>query len=223
MMEQLADGVFRLQGHPREAFNCYLVEGVLIDACTRHARRRILRDLRAHKVVGHALTHAHADHQGSSAAVCRALDVPFMCGEKDVPVAESGDTTAELPPHPINRLELRFWAGPGHPVDRPLREGDTLGRFEVLDTPGHSPGHISFWRESDRVLIVGDVLFNRGPLRGASGLHEPPPIFTPDPSTNRASARRLAALRPRVAAFGHGPVLRDPDRLEKFVASLAPA
>jgi glyoxylase-like metal-dependent hydrolase (beta-lactamase superfamily II) len=112
------------------------------------------------------------------------------------------------------------WAGPPRKVDRPLREGDLVGGFEVLDVPGHSPGHVAYWREPDRVLVLGDVLNNMNVLTGIPGLHEPKLIFTPDPARNRESARRLAALRPALACFGHGPPLRDPDRIERFVAGL---
>ena len=76
------------------------------------------------------------------------------------------------------------------------------------------------WRESDRVLIVGDVLANVNMITGMPGLNTPPDLFTPDPARNRASARRLAALRPALACFGHGAPLRDPDRLADFVATL---
>lgn len=223
-MEQLADGVFRLGGFPDGAFNSYVIDGVLIDARTRHAARRILREVGGHEIVGHAVTHAHADHQGASRAVCRALGVPLMCGERDVATMESGDTLTAVPPHLVNRLQRRLWAGPGHPIDRVLREGDRVGGFEVLEVPGHSPGHVAFWREGDRLLIAGDVCFNRSPLLGLPGLHEPPRVFTPDPERNRASVRRIAQLRPRIACFGHGPVLSDPGRLAEFAARLpAPA
>jgi glyoxylase-like metal-dependent hydrolase (beta-lactamase superfamily II) len=59
----------------------------------------------------------------------------------------------------IPRFQLRYWAGPAHSVDRVLREGDEVGGFTVIEPPGHAPGHISFWRESDRTLVLGDVLF----------------------------------------------------------------
>ena len=62
------------------------------------------------------------------------------------------------PDHRLNRLAVRYWAGPGHPFDRRLREGDEVAGFTVLETPGHAPGHVAFWREADRVLILGDVL-----------------------------------------------------------------
>jgi glyoxylase-like metal-dependent hydrolase (beta-lactamase superfamily II) len=95
-----------------------------------------------------------------------------------------------------------------------------VGGFTVLETPGHTPGHVSYWRERDRVLIAGDVLTNVNMSTGVSGLHEPLAFGTPDPARNRACARRLAELQPALVCFGHGPPLRDPDKLAKFVASL---
>ena len=95
-----------------------------------------------------------------------------------------------------------------------------MAGFTVLETPGHTPGHVSFWRERDRVLIAGDVLANMNLNTGVTGLHEPLAFATPDPARNRASARRLAELRPALACFGHGPPLRDPGKLAEFVAGL---
>jgi glyoxylase-like metal-dependent hydrolase (beta-lactamase superfamily II) len=105
-------------------------------------------------------------------------------------------------------------------VDRPLREGDEVAGFTVLDVPGHSAGHVAFWRESDRVLVLGDVLNNMDVMTGRRGLHEPKVFFTPDPARNRESIHRLAALEPRLACFGHGPPLRDPRALQDFAAKL---
>ena len=102
------------------------------------------------------------------------------------------------------------------PVARALHEGDDLGHgFVVLETPGHSDGHVAFWRESDRTLVAGDVLFNMNVLTTVPGLHEPPRILTRDPRRNRESARRLAALEPELVLFGHGPPLRDPARCRR--------
>jgi len=98
---------------------------------------------------------------------------------------------------------------PAHPVARRLREGDELEGFVVLDAPGHSPGHIALWRESDRTLVCGDVFFN------LPRLGPPPDFLTVDPQRNRESMRRLAQLRPALVLFGHGPPLRDPDRLAR--------
>jgi hypothetical protein len=106
-------------------------------------------------------------------------------------------------------------------VARALREGDDLGHgFAVLETPGHSDGHVAFWRESDRTLVAGDVLFNMHVLTTVPGLREPPTILTRDPQRNRESARRLAALEPELVLFGHGPPLRDPVALKAFVDGL---
>jgi glyoxylase-like metal-dependent hydrolase (beta-lactamase superfamily II) len=118
-------------------------------------------------------------------------------------------------------VQRRFWTGPAHPVARALVEGDEVAGFTVLETPGHSRGHLAYWRESDRVLILGDVLTNIDLRSGIPGLHEPPAMLTPDPARNRVSARRLAQLRPRLACFGHGAPLRDPGKLADFVARLA--
>ena len=94
-------------------------------------------------------------------------------------------------------------------------------RCAVLEVPGHSAGHVAYWRESDRVLVLGDVLNNMNVLTGLPGLHEPKVIFTIDPAQNRDSARRIAALDPALVCFGHGPPLRDPRKLTEFVAGLS--
>lgn len=219
-MERLADDLWLLAGRPRHAFNVYLMGDVLVDAATRHARGRILRQLDGREVSAHALTHAHGDHQGASHAVCQELGLPLHVGEADADAAQTGDLRATAPLNPVTRLQLRFWAGPGHPVQRRLVEGDEVGGFTVIDTPGHSPGHIAFWRERDRALVTGDVLFGRHPVTGRPGLHEPPRMFTPDPARNRESIRRIAALQPAVACFGHGPPWRDPHALGAFAAAL---
>jgi hydroxyacylglutathione hydrolase len=221
-MKQLANDVQMLAGLPPNAINVYLVGDVLIDAGTRQAEKRIMRQIAGRGVTAHALTHAHPDHQGSSHAVCERLGIPLWCGQGDVPAMETlGGISNSQVPGWLNRLQQRFWTGPPHPVARALVEGDEVAGFTVLESPGHSAGHVAYWRESDRVLILGDVLNNMNLRTGISGLHEPPDIFTPDPPRNRASARRLAALRPQLTCFGHGPPLRDPGRLADFVARLA--
>ena len=219
-MKELARDVWVLDGFPPFAINVYLVRDVLVDAATRHARRRILRQVAGRGVRAHALTHAHPDHQGSSHAVCSSLVIPLWCGVRDADAAENGEVTAGEPRHPANRLSGWLFPGPGHPVARRLVEGDEVAGFSVLDVPGHSAGHIALWRESDSVLICGDVFTNMDTATGIPGLHEPKPYFTPDPARNRESMRRLAALEPSLVCFGHGRPLRDPGKLREFVASL---
>jgi glyoxylase-like metal-dependent hydrolase (beta-lactamase superfamily II) len=220
-MRELATDLFLLRGFPPNAINVYLAGDVLIDAATRQARRRILRQIRGRPVSAHALTHAHPDHQGSSHALCEQLGIPLWCGAGDVAAMETPGGISNLQaPGWLNRFQARFWTGPPHPVARPLREGDEVAGFAVLDVPGHSPGHVAYWRESDRVLILGDVLNNMNLMTGVPGLQEPPKVFTPDPARNRISARKLIALEPELVCFGHGPPLRDPRALAEFGARL---
>jgi hydroxyacylglutathione hydrolase len=220
-MKHIADGLFQLGGFPPHAINAYLLGDVLVDAGTRLARGRILRQLRGHAVSAHALTHAHPDHQGASHAVCEALDVPLWCGTGDVECAQDPRVMfARMPRHVINRRVAPWLSGPGHPVARRLVEGDEVGGFTVIETPGHTAGHVSFWRAADRVLILGDVMANMSFLTGRPQLREPPWFFSADPARNRASARKVAALEPALIAFGHGPALRDTGRLLRFVETL---
>lgn len=157
-MKYLAEDLFLLRGFPPYAINVYLMGDVLVDAATRLAVRRIRRELRGRRVAAHALTHAHADHQGASHAICTERGIELWCGEGDLAAVESGRVTDEQPDVWINRLLDRVWAGPAHPVARVLREGDEVGGFTVLEVPGHSAGHVAYWRESDRVLVAGDIL-----------------------------------------------------------------
>ncbi len=221
-MKQVADGVWHLDTFfLPSSINAYLVEDVLIDAGTRHSGGKILRQLRSHDVSAHALTHSHPDHQGATHEVCTTLDLPLWVGERDVDAAENPDLIRQRQPdHPVAHLYTRLFIGPGHPVDRHLHEGDEVAGFKVLEVPGHSAGHVAFWRESDGILILGDVLTNLDQLTGLPGLHEPKSYLTPDPAENRRSARRLAELEPRLVLFGHGRPLRDPRKLVDFVDGL---
>jgi hydroxyacylglutathione hydrolase len=209
-MRSVAGDVHQLRGMPPNTINVYLVGGVLVDAGTPGARRRILRQLRGHDVSAHLVTHAHPDHFGSSHAVCEALSLPLLTGERD---AEAIETASPVPAQGrVPELLAKAKMPPAHRVTRRLREGDEVAGFTVLDVPGHSPGHIALWREADRTLICGDVFFN------LPRLGPPPGFLTFDPQRNRESMRRLAELRPAVALFGHGPPLRDPERMLRVAA-----
>jgi glyoxylase-like metal-dependent hydrolase (beta-lactamase superfamily II) len=220
-MKQLAEDVYMLKGFPPNTINVYVLGDVLIDAATRQAEKRIFKQIARRTINAHALTHVHPDHQGCSHVVCERLAIPLWCGQDDVPAMESvGSVSSPKTPALLRRAQERWWIGPPHPVSRVLREGDEVAGFTVLDTPGHTRGHISFWRESDRVLILGDVLNDMDTRTGVPGLNQPPSMFTIDPAQNRASIRRLAALRPSLVCFGHGAPLRDPDKLAAFAARL---
>lgn len=219
-MKQLADDLYQLRGFPPNAINVFLMGDVIVDAASRHAGRRILRQVEGRPVAAHALTHAHPDHQGASKEICTKLGIPYWVPEGDVPVAETADWAAHQETTPQNRVTRAIFGGPGHPVDRVLHEGDEVAGFQVLDVPGHTDGHVAFWREADRALVLGDVLNNMNTVTGMPGLHDPPRFFTPDPVRNRESARRLAALEPALVCFGHGAPLRDTRKFVEFVSSL---
>ena len=207
-MRTLAEGVHQLKGLPPNAINVYLVGDMLVDAGTPNAKRRILRQLDGRDVRTHLVTHAHPDHFGSSHAVCEELDIPLWAGATDADDIENA--TPRLPPTRISKVLTKAKPPPAHPVARRLNEGDEVGHgFTVLDSPGHTLGHIALWREDDRTLILGDVFFN---LRKPG----PPPRFlTVDAGLNRTSMRRMAELRPALTLFGHGAPLRDPDALAR--------
>jgi glyoxylase-like metal-dependent hydrolase (beta-lactamase superfamily II) len=216
--ERLADGVWLLRGSPRYAFNVYVMGDALVDAATRHAAKRLLSQVQGVPLSAHVLTHGHMDHTGSSHELCEALRLPLLCGAGDRAVVESGDLGRDDAPL-FMRVQHRLMAGQGHQVSRTLGEGDEVAGFAVLEVPGHSPGHLAFWRERDRVLILGDVLFGLNPATGRRDLRLPPAVFTPDPAENLRSAQRLAELGPELVCFGHGPPQRDGRAFREFVAS----
>ena len=160
------------------------------------------------------ITHCHFDHIGAVAPVARATGAPVYC-----PVIERALLTDVM-----SWVPQGFGPFENHDPEHTVAGGEHLQlaglEIDVIFTPGHSPGHLAFWRAADRTLVAGDVLFGRHPATGRPGLHEPPAMFTPDPARNRESIRRLAALEPAVVCFGHGPPWRDPAALSAFAAAL---
>ena len=214
---RIADSLWLLNGRPKHRFNVYVMGDVLVDAATRHAARRILRQVRDLPLKAHVPTHGHMDHIGSSHEICEKLELPLLCGEADVAAVESG-ARAGLENRPrAARIQHRLIAGPGHPVSGTLKEGDTVGGFTVFEVPGHSPGHLAFWREADRVLVIGDVVFGVRVPSFKPGLQLPPTALTPDPEKNLESARRMAALEPELVCFGHGPPV-GAEEFQQFIA-----
>jgi hydroxyacylglutathione hydrolase len=224
-VRQIAPDVHHIPLLPRDAINAYLVGNVLVDTGVRASASRLAAVVRDHAVEAIALTHAHVDHAGSARKLSDEFGLPVWVGAADCDAAESGKTVLK---HPFDKPGIGVVAGflgnfSGVPVARTLAERDELAAgFTVLDTPGHSPGHVAFWRASDGVLIAGDVFFNMHLVTTAPGLRQPPGAFTIDPAQNRASEHKLAALAPTVAAFGHGPVIAGGagEQLQRFVANL---
>ncbi|MDM1552958.1 MULTISPECIES: MBL fold metallo-hydrolase [Chryseobacterium] len=221
MLRQIAPEVFQIPLMPRNSINCYIIEGVLVDSGIRSSYTTIKKALQKIPVYQHVLTHAHADHQGCSDQICAEFAIPLLCHPNEVFRTETGMVTNDYPTpqHWIAKLQQKYWAGQGHKVDRTIVENDRIGNFLVIETPGHSGGHISLFRERDGVLIIGDAATNMNILTTITGLRLPPNIFTSDQQRNIKSLKKLAALNPSVICFGHGPVLRNKDRkFEQFVA-----
>jgi len=94
-----------------------------------------------------------------------------------------------------------------------LSAGDRVGSLEVVPSPGHSPGHVSFLDTRDGILIAGDVFTAYGRVAVTSHLYLRFPFAyfpTWDRAEDLASARALRALDPSVLVVGHGPAVRDP-------------
>ena len=208
-MRELAPDVWQLSGWPPNNINVYVIGDVLIDSGLGFHRGRVLRQIEGRPISAHALTHAHLDHYGSSHAICGQLGVPLWCGAGDVEAVEAGKMVVSN-----GRMVP---AARAHPIARALHEGDDVAGFQVLDVPGHSPGHVAYWRESDRVLVCGDVMWGYNPFLMMGNLMEPWAFANPDTAKNRESARRLAALEPSLVCFGHGKPLRDTQR---FIAAV---
>ena len=224
-MRQIAPDVFHIPLTPRNGVNAYLIGDVLVDTGLSTSAGKLKKVVQEKAVKGIALTHAHGDHVGSARKLKDEFGLRLSVGADDRDATEKGKAVKK---DPFNTPGISAIAGllgdfKPVPVDRVLNEGDELAAgFTVIDTPGHSPGHVSFWRAEDKVLICGDVFFNMNLLTTVPGLHQPPGPFTFNPKLNRDSERRLADLRPSVVGFGHGPVI-DSDaatKLNDFVADL---
>lgn len=220
MEQNIAKEVYQIPLMPRNSINCYIIEGVLVDSGIRNSYKKIKQVVSQIPIHSHVLTHAHADHQGSSDTICNEFNIPLICHEKEVKRTETGLVTLDYPSNTniIARFQQKYWAGQGHKVNKTIKEGDKIGNFTVIETPGHSSGHISLFREKDGVLIIGDVATNMNLLTTVRGLHLPPNIFTTNQSENIKSLKKLTELKPRIICFGHGPVLVNKNKeFETFV------
>lgn len=239
-VEEVAADVVRL----RIAFvNCFFVgprrstydltataaPWVLVDAALSLGAARILEvaaerfgnDARPLAII---LTHGHFDHIGALEALlgiwdvpvyAHPLELPFLSGRADYP-----------PPDPSVGRGLMSRMAPAFPergIDigervKPLpSSGDVTGMpgWRWVHTPGHSPGHVSLFRASDRLLIAGDAVTTtrqESVFSVATQKQEfsgPPAYFTYDWDSAHRSMWTLAALKPVTLATGHGPTVRS--------------
>lgn len=218
--ERVADGVWLVRGgFPIRSMNVYLIEddgGVaLYDAGIKAMTGGLaMAASRMGGITRVILGHAHADHRGAAAG----LGAPVFCHGTEVPLAEgnggydSFDFSKLKPPaRLLMKRMLPWWDGGPVKVAGTLAEGDEVLGFRVVPTPGHSPGQIALFRESDRLALTSDTFYTIDPetlMKGEARV--PHPAFTPDIETARASIRRIAELEPSAAWPGHAdPVTGD--------------
>jgi len=223
--QEVARGVFRI---PLSIVNAYMVgpkgasdrTWVLIDAGMSFSEGAIRRG--AAEVYGPnsrpaaiILTHGHFDHVGSLKALAELWDVqvyahelelPYLTGRSDYPPPDpfvGGGAMSLLSPLYSRRAVNLF--SRVHALPEAIMPG-----WRWIHTPGHAPGHVSFFREDDRAVIAGDAFVTTkqesayAALAQPPVIHGPPAYFTTDWQAAGESVRRLAALEPEVAATGHG-------------------
>ncbi|HYO84533.1 MAG TPA: MBL fold metallo-hydrolase [Bryobacteraceae bacterium] len=216
---------------------------VMIDAGTpgtawrlRTAAKEVFRDARPWAII---LTHGHFDHVGALEELSREWDVPVFAHPLEFPYLDGRDQYP--PPDPtvggfMAQLS-RMFPRKGVQVSERLRplmvDGSVpyMPGWRFIHTPGHTPGHVSLFRDSDRTLIAGDAIITidqQNPLKLFSQVrefHGPPHYFTQDWESARRSIQALVDLRPRTVATGHGlPLSGDdvPELLARFAAEFQP-
>ncbi|HSS04940.1 MAG TPA: MBL fold metallo-hydrolase [Solirubrobacterales bacterium] len=222
-MEKVADGVWLLRGDLRGSMNVYFLEeedgGVVqFDAGTKamvKKARAAAEQLGGLKRI--VLGHSHADHRGTAPS----MGVPILCHPDEVADAEDDASIApymdlsQLPFAPVRWIYptlLRRWDGGAVKIGGTVSEGDEVAGFRVIHFPGHAPGLIGLWRESDRVALVSDVIYFVDSVRlralPAGEASVPHPAWAWDHAKAKESVRKLAALEPAVVGAGHAAPLR---------------
>ncbi|MGZ8383713.1 MAG: MBL fold metallo-hydrolase [Nitrospira sp.] len=171
------------------------------------------------------LTHGHFDHVGALENLLADWDVPVFAHPLECPYL---DGRASYPPADakvggglMSLMSPLFPRGPINLHDR-LHALSTDGSIPIFEdwrwihTPGHSPGHVSLWRSSDRTLISGDAIISTkqesaySVAKQSPEVHGPPMYFTVDWGAAHKSAEALSALEPDLMVTGHGPALQGP-------------
>lgn len=224
----VAPGVWRM----KDLFvNLYIIQNrdgtdwVLVDTGLKSSAPKIrtmakeLFGSRGSKPKAIIMTHGHFDHRGSLLELADSWGVPIYCHHMERPYLT--DQASYPPPDPSvggGLMALMSFVYPRTPinVETYLRELPEDGSLAELDdwrwihTPGHTPGHVSLFREKDGVLIAGDAFVTTMQESALAVITQkkyvcgPPKYFTPDWGTAARSVRELAALEPNVIATGHG-------------------
>lgn len=223
----VAPGVWRL----KDLFvNMFIIQHqdtldwVLVDAGLKTSADKI-RKLAAYVIgsnirpVAIVMTHAHFDHRGALEELAAEWQVPVYAHHQERPYLNG--SASYPPPDPAvggGAMAVLSFVYPKYPIDisdylyeLPL-DGSIpkLPGWKWIHTPGHTPGHISLWRERDGVLIAGDACVTTvqesliSVVTQAKFMSGPPKYFTPDWGAAARSVRELAALQPSVITTGHG-------------------
>ncbi|WP_207497185.1 MBL fold metallo-hydrolase [Aridibaculum aurantiacum] len=177
------------------------------------------------------LTHGHFDHVGSVARLAEEWEVPVFAHYMEIPYLTG--KSSYPPPDPSvggGMMSAMAFMYPKTPINiwqhvRVLPNDETipgLNGWKYIHTPGHAPGHISLFREDDKILIAGDAFVTTKQESAISSmtnrreLSGPPKYFTTDWDAAEASVRKLAYLHPNVAATGHGAPMEGAELKESL-------
>jgi glyoxylase-like metal-dependent hydrolase (beta-lactamase superfamily II) len=239
----VAPGVWRLKDIFVNVFIIQNREGtewVLVDAglgSTASKIRTLVTDLfgKGSRPKAIVMTHGHFDHRGSLIELADAWGVPVYCHHMERPYLTG--QSSYPPPDPSvggGAMALLSFVYPKGPINieqhlLELPEDGSIPELEDwkwIHTPGHTPGHVSLFREKDGVLIAGDAFvttMQESVLAVATQkkfVCGPPKYFTPDWGAAARSVRALAALEPNVIATGHGQAMYG-DEARKELHKLA--
>ena len=233
--EQIADGVWIVRGgFPVKVMNVYLIEddgGVTVfDAGISDMTSAVAAaGARLGGIKRVVLGHADADHRGAAPG----LGAPVYCHPAEQEAAQSPDSFR--PYFDLDKLNwvgrvvlgrlLPVWDGGAVQIAGTVSEGDTVAGFRVVELPGHAPGLIGLFRDSDRLALVSDCFYTLNPQTGIKGAPRVPhPAFDINVEQARESIRKLAALDPSSAWAGHAdPVTGDVrSQLERAASAPVP-
>jgi glyoxylase-like metal-dependent hydrolase (beta-lactamase superfamily II) len=172
------------------------------------------------------LGHSHSDHRGTAPY----LDAPVYCHPDEAEPARAPTWRENAPYWDIDLISyapIRFlykhwfhnrWDGGAVEIEGTLSEGDEVCGFRVMAFPGHSPGQIGLWRESDRVALSTDVAYFADSERFKNEDHPSVPHRAWNWDHRKAidAVRKLASLDPAVVLAGHTPPHRDADLAEQL-------